>query len=54
MKTVKAVAPYIHPGHLSFKTKPYEAWIEEGGLTAKSHYHYRAFHGIILLFIALQ
>ena len=29
MKTVKAVAPYIHPGHLNFKTAPYEAWIAE-------------------------
>lgn len=47
MKTIKAVAPYIHPGSCNFKTAPYEAWIAEGGLTAKSHYPYRAFHGII-------
>ena len=28
MKTVKAVAPYIHPGFLNFKTAPYEAWVK--------------------------
>ena len=46
MKTVKAVAPYIHPGHLNFKTKPYEAWIAEGGKTAKAHYPCRVLHGM--------
>lgn len=49
MKTVKAVAPYIHPGHLNFKTAPYEAWIALGGKTAKTHYPYSIFHCIILL-----
>ncbi|TGX80320.1 hypothetical protein E5358_13255 [Palleniella muris] len=46
MKIVKAVAPYIHPGHLNFKTAAYEAWIKAGGLTADSHYPARALHGL--------
>ena len=46
MKTVKAVAPYIHPGHLNFKTKPYEAWIAEGGKTAKEQYPWRLLHSL--------
>ena len=44
MKTVKAVAPYIHPEHLNFKTAPYEAWVKCGGKTAKPHYPARLFH----------
>lgn len=35
-KTVKAVRPYIHPGHLNFKLSPYEAWVENGGKTSCS------------------
>lgn len=46
MKIVKAVAPYIHPGHLNFKTAAYEAWIKAGGLTADAHYPARALHGL--------
>ena len=46
MKIVKAVAPYIHPGELNFKTAPYEAWVKFGGATAKSHYPYRMLHGL--------
>ena len=46
MKTVKAVAPYIHPGYLNFKTAPYEAWVKCGGQTAKAHYPLRPLHGI--------
>lgn len=44
MKTVKAVAPYIHPEFLNFKTAPYEAWVKLGGQTAKAHYPARKFH----------
>lgn len=44
MKFVKAVAPYIHPEHLNFKTAPYEAWAKCGGKTAKPHYPARLFH----------
>ena len=44
MKTVKAVAPYIHPEFLNFKTAPYEAWVKCGGQTAKAHYPARKFH----------
>lgn len=50
MKTVKAVAPYIHPGHLNFKTMPYEAWIAEGGKTAKAHYPWRLLHSLAYRF----
>lgn len=28
MKKVKAVQPYIYPGQLNFKNKPFEAWID--------------------------
>ena len=46
MKTVKAVAPYIHPEELNFKKAPYEAWVKLGGQTAKSHYPHRLLHGL--------
>ena len=45
-KTVKAVAPYFHPGFLNFKTLPYEAWVKSGGQTAKTHYPTRMLHGM--------
>lgn len=45
-KTVKAVRPYIHPGHLNFKLSPYEAWVENGGKTLKAHYPHRLLHGL--------
>lgn len=45
MKVVKAVAPYIHPEYLNFKTAPYEAWVRNGGLVAQPHYPIRALHG---------
>lgn len=46
MKTVKAVAPYIHPEFLNFKTAAYEAWERCGGKTAESHYPIRMLHGL--------
>lgn len=46
MKIVKAVAPYIHPEFLNFKTAPYEAWVKCGGQVAKPHYPWRPFHGL--------
>ena len=45
MKTVKAVLPYIHSGHLNFKTAPYKAWVKSGGQTAEAHYPVRMLHG---------
>ena len=45
MKTVKAIRPYLHPGHLNFKQVPYEAWIKNGGRTIKSYYPVRLLHG---------
>ena len=45
MKTVRAVAPYRHPGFLNFKAGPYEAWVKLEGQTAKAHYPMRALHG---------
>lgn len=44
-KRLRAVAPYIHPEYLNFKTAPYEAWVRNGGQTAKAHYPWRFFHG---------
>lgn len=38
MKTVKAVQPYIYPGQLNFKNKPFEAWKELGLPTVKGWY----------------
>ena len=46
MKTVKAVAPYIHPEFLNFKTAPYEAWVKCGGQVAKPHYPWIPLHGL--------
>ena len=46
MKTVKAVAPYIYPGGINFKHKPYEAWVKLGGQVAPAHYPPRFLHGI--------
>ena len=45
MKTVKAVAPYIYPGGINFKHKPYEAWVRLGGQVAPAHYPPRWLHG---------
>lgn len=42
---VKAVAPYVHPGLLNFKTVAYEAWKRCGGKVAPCHYPWRMFHG---------
>lgn len=47
MKTIKAVAPYIHSGFLNFKTAPYDAWVKCGGKTAKTHYPARLFHKLV-------
>lgn len=44
--TVKAVAPYIHPGYLNFKIAHYEAWKRIGGQIAPAYYPWRAFHGL--------
>lgn len=58
MKTIKAVAPYIHPEYLNFKNAPYEAWVRilNGNVNvndnfnkgiAKAHYPWRIFHGLV-------
>ncbi len=44
-KRLRAVAPYIHPEYLNFKTAPYGAWVRNGGQVAKAHYPWRPFHG---------
>ncbi len=46
MKLLRAVAPYIHPEYLNFKTAPYEAWLRNGGQVAVAHYPWRPFHGV--------
>lgn len=51
MKTVKAVAPYIHPEFLNFKTAPYEVWVKLGGQTAKAHYPVKALHGLAFRYV---
>ena len=30
-KTIKAVAPFAHPGFLNFKQAPFAAWVRNGG-----------------------
>ena len=47
MKQVKAVAPYIYPGEINFKHKPYEAWVKLGGQVAPAHYPPRFLHGLV-------
>lgn len=44
-RTVRAVAPYLHPGSINFKTAPYEAWRKVGGKVAAAHYPPRLLHG---------
>ncbi len=44
-KTLKAVAPYVHPGFLNFKTSPFEAWKENGGMVLGGCYPPRLLHG---------
>lgn len=46
MKQIKAVQPYIHPGHLNFKLPAYEAWVKNGGETLPPRYPCRALHGV--------
>ena len=46
MKTVKAIAPYIHPNGINFKHKAYNAWKELGGSVAPAHYPPRLLHGM--------
>lgn len=46
MKTIKAVAPYIHPNGINFKHKAYNAWKDLGGAVAPSHYPPRMLHGM--------
>lgn len=43
-KSVKAVAPYVHPELLNFKTAVYEAWKRVGGQIAPPHYPARFLH----------
>ncbi len=47
IKRLRAVAPYIHPEYLNFKTAPYEAWLHNGGQVAKAHYPWRPFHAVV-------
>ena len=44
-KTIKAVAPFAHPGFLNFKQATFEAWERLGGDIAKSHYPPKCWHG---------
>ena len=44
-KTIKAVAPFAHPGFLNFKLAPFAAWVRNGGLVAQEHYPPRWLHG---------
>lgn len=45
-KTIKAVAPYQHPGFLNFKMAPYEAWVKCGGQVVPAYYPSRWLHGL--------
>ena len=46
MITVKAVAPYRHPGFLNYKMAAYEAWKRIAGETSPAHYPPRWLHGL--------
>lgn len=43
-KLIKAVAPYKYKEGINFKNQAYDAWIEIGGQTSKSHYPPRILH----------
>lgn len=45
-KTVKAIQPYMHPGHLNFKLPVYESWKDVGGKVYNSYFPPRIFHGL--------
>ena len=47
---IKAVAPYLHPNSINFKTAPYYAWVNVGGQVAAAHYPARALHGAAFRF----
>lgn len=44
-KTIKAVAPFAHPGFLNFKQAPFAAWVRNGGQVAQELYPPRWLHG---------
>lgn len=44
-KTIKAVAPFAHPGFLNFKQAPFAAWVRNEGLVAQELYPPRWLHG---------
>ena len=44
-KTIKAVAPFVHPGFLNFKLAPFVAWARNGGLVVEEHYPSKCLHG---------
>lgn len=44
-KTIKAVAPFAHPGFLNFKQAPFAAWVRNGGKVAQEYYPPRWLHG---------
>lgn len=48
-KIVKAVKPYIYPGQLNFKNKPFEAWEALGGETVQGWYP-RILHSLMFKF----
>ena len=50
MKRIKAVAPFVRPNSINFKTAPYEAWVKVGGQVAAAHYPPRALHGAAFRF----
>lgn len=43
---VRAVSPYIHPGHLNFKLPAYEKMVSYGVDVGVPHYPWKLFHGI--------
>ena len=49
-KHIRAVAPFVHPNSINFKTAPYEAWVKVGGQVARAHYPVRALHGLAYRF----
>ena len=46
MKEIKAVAPFVYPGWLNFKTAAYEAWVKQGGQIVDAYYPVRVMHGV--------
>lgn len=50
MKRVKAVQPFKHKGYLNFKLAPFNSWVKNGGMVARSLFPPSCLHGLTYKF----